>query len=319
MIADYDNFLIITHENPDGDAIGSTFALLSLLHDNGKTAEALLPEILPEKYCDFIPCNYRTGITAYELTNYNCVIVLDNPNPARLGLGDKLSLKDINIPIFNIDHHPDNKLYGKHNLVLPEMAAAAEILFILAKNIPNWKISGKTATLLLLGIIMDTGGFRFDNTVSRVLKHAGELIDLKADHHEIINQMFFSKPLPQHKFEAELINEHLQIEFSGRFAWFFVPNELISRYNIDMRNTEGMIESLRSIRGTEIVAVMQSRDDGFKVSLRSKNPRYSVGAIARKLDGGGHELAAGCIIKSCSLENAGKILLTHIKRTLNGS
>jgi nanoRNase/pAp phosphatase (c-di-AMP/oligoRNAs hydrolase) len=63
---------------------------------------------------------------------------------------------------------------------------------------------------------------------------------------------------------------------------------------------------------------MQRRDDGFKISLRSKDSRYSVGAIARKLNGGGHELAAGCIIKSCSLENAGNILLSYVKRTLNG-
>lgn len=318
LISDYDNFLIITHENPDGDAIGSTFALLSLLHDNGKTAETLLPEILPEKYCSFVPCNYRTEISPYELSNYNFCIVVDNPNPARTGLGDKLTLNDISIPILNIDHHPDNKLFGKYNLVRPEMAAAAEIIFVLAKTIPRWKISSRTATLLLLGIVMDTGGFRFDNTNSRVLCNAGELIGFKADHHEIITQMFFSKPLPQQKFEAELINNHLQMECSGRFAWFFVPDELISRYNIDMRNTEGMIEVLRSIRGTDIVAVMQRRDDGFKISLRSKDSRYSVGAIARKLNGGGHELAAGCIIKSCSLENAGKILLSYVKRTLNG-
>jgi phosphoesterase RecJ-like protein len=317
FIAKTDNFLIITHENPDGDALGSTFAMLNMLHDCGKTAEALLPEALPEKYLDFIPCNYRTEVSIYDLSSYNCCIIVDNPNPARAGLGGKMSVSDITIPIINIDHHPDNMLYGKYNLVMPDAAAAAEILFMIFRQIPRAKISPATATLLLLGIIMDTGGFRFDNTSARAMNSAADLIELKAAHHEIMKNMFFSKPLPQQKFESELFTRHLQIECGGKFAWFYIPEELISKYNIDMRNSEGLIEILRALKDTDIVAVMQRREDGFKISLRSKDHKYSVGKIARKLNGGGHELAAGCIIKASSLENAGKILLSHVERVLH--
>jgi phosphoesterase RecJ-like protein len=317
FIADTDNFLIITHENPDGDALGSAFAMLNMLHENGKTADALLPEALPEKYLDFIPCNYRTEVSLYDLSSYNCCIIIDNPNTARTGLGGKMSVSDITIPIINIDHHPDNMLYGKYNLVMPDAAAAAEILFMLFRQMPRSKISPPTATLLLLGIIMDTGGFRFDNTSARVMRNAADLIELKAAHHEIMKHMFFSKPLSQQQFESELVTQHLQIECGGKFAWFYIPDELISKHNIDMRNTEGLIETLRALKNTEIVAIMQRREDGFKISLRSKDHKYSVGKIARKLNGGGHELAAGCIIKASCLENAGKILLSHVKRALH--
>lgn len=316
FIKQNDNFLIITHEHPDGDALGSAFAMLHMLHQIGKSADALLPEPLPEKYLDFIPCNYRTEVTLYDLSSYNCCIVVDNPNTARTGLGGKISLSDINIPIINIDHHPDNMLYGKYNLVMPDAAAAAEILFMLFRQM-SAKISPETATLLLLGIIMDTGGFRFDNTSARVMRSAADLIELKAAHHDIMKNMFFSKPLPQQQFESELVTQHLKIECGGRFAWFFIPDELMQKYNIDMRNAEGLIETLRMLKGTDIVAIMQRREDGFKISLRSKDHKYSVGAIARKLNGGGHELAAGGIIKASSLENAGKMLLSHVERVLN--
>lgn len=317
FISKNDNFLVITHEHPDGDALGSTFAVLNMLHGCGKTAEALIPETLPEKYLNFIPCNYRTEVSLYDLSSYSCCIIVDNPNTARTGLGGKISVSDITIPIINIDHHPDNMLYGKYNLVMPDAAAAAEILFMLFRQIPRSKISPVTATLLLLGIIMDTGGFRFDNTSARVMHSAAELLELKAAHHEIMKQMFFSKPLSLQQFESELVTQHLRIECSGKFAWFYIPDELISKYNIDMRNAEGLIETLRSMKDTEIVAIMQRREDGFKISLRSKDHKYSVGQIARKLNGGGHELAAGGIIKASTLENAGKILLSHVEKVLH--
>jgi phosphoesterase RecJ-like protein len=317
IIQRYDNFLIVTHENPDGDALGSVFALLRMLHDCGKTAEALIPEPLPEKYLDFASCDYRSEISIGDLHTYNCCIMVDIPKPARAALGYNVRFEDIPLPVLNIDHHPDNSYYAKWNVVQPAAAAAAEILFTIFQEMKHCKINPATASLLMLGIVMDTGGFRFDNTSATVLRRAADLLELKADYHHIIRSMFFSNPLTQQEFEAELILHHLKYECDGRFAWFFIPPELVEKYQVDMRNTEGLIEALRAIRGTDIVAIMQPRDNGFKISLRSKDARYSVGGIARKLNGGGHELAAGGLIKAACRENAEKILIAHVERVLN--
>ncbi|MFA7231445.1 MAG: bifunctional oligoribonuclease/PAP phosphatase NrnA [Victivallaceae bacterium] len=312
-----DNFLIITHEHPDGDALGSIFGMLSMLRKNGKTADAFLPEPLPEKYLDFAPCDFRSELSRIELNSYNYCISLDNPKTTRAGMGANLAFNDIVLPVLNIDHHPDNSQFGKWNLVMPKAAATAEIIYSIFKEIPEWQISPTTASLLMLGIVTDTGGFRFDNTSPDVLRKAAELLELNADYHKIVLNMFFSNPLIQQEFEAELMMHHLRLKCNGRFAWFFIPNELLKKYSIDMRNTEGLIEALRVIKGTEIVAIMQPREEGFKISLRSKNPKYSVGAIARQLNGGGHELAAGGLIKTTSRESAEKILLAHVEKVLN--
>ena len=315
LLRRYDNFLLVTHENPDGDAIGSSFAMLNYLKEAGKNVELLLPEQVAPKYDDFTQAPCRTYASGLDWANFDFIIFLDTPIPKRAALSE-LNYNNIPLPSLNIDHHPDNQNYARWNLVMPDAAAAAEILFMLFKN-AGGKISQKTATLLMLGIIMDTGGLRFDNTSPKVLRHAAELLEHKADHHHIINNMFFSVPFSQIEFQSELVTHHLRRACKGRLAWFFIPPELIDKYNINMRNTEGLIEILRAIEGAEIVVIMQKHEFGFKISMRSKNPKYSVGKIARKLNGGGHEMAAGGLIKAARLRDAENILITHVEGVFN--
>ncbi len=317
FIRTHDDFLLVTHERPDGDAIGSIFGLLNFLYDNGKRAEAVLPEPLPDKYLPFVSSNYRTGITKLEFAMYQSCLVLDTPSPARAGIGNGLKFEHVGIPLILLDHHPDNQEYGLINVVAPQVSATAELLYMLAGYLPGWKISQKTATLFFMGMVMDTGGFRFDNTTPETLRNAAGLLDLKADLHQVMLEMFFSKPLALQQFESELFTNHLRTDCGGRFAWICIPDDLIRKYHIDMRNSEGLIEILRSIRDADIVALLQHSDDGCKVSMRSKNPRYSVGQIARQLNGGGHELAAGGKIKNRNFEAAVKILTDLVRQTLN--
>ncbi len=316
LLKKYNNFLIVTHENPDGDALGSSFALLQYLHLAGKNVELLLPEQIPEKYNNFAPSGYLNYATGLDWANFDFIIYLDIPIPKRAALSG-LNFKNIPLPSLNIDHHPDNINYAQWNLVIPEAAAAAEIMFMIFKAGAGAKITPQIASLLMLGIVMDTGGFRFDNTSPKVMRHAAELLELQADYHHIINDMFFARPLSQIEFEAELISHHLRKACRGRLAWFYIPPELVDKYNVNMRNTEGLIEALRAIRGAEIVVIMQKHEMGFKISMRSKNPKYSVGSIARKLNGGGHEMAAGGLIKASTLANAEKILITHVEGVFN--
>ena len=312
----YNNFLIVTHENPDGDALGASFALLEFLKLSGKNAELLLPEQIPDKYSDFAPAKCLNRASGLDWADHDFLIFLDTPMPKRAALSE-LDYKKIPLPSLNIDHHPDNIEFARWNLVDSKAAAAAEIIFMILKAYDPDKISKDVASCLMLGLIMDTGCYRFDNTSPQALRNAAELLEYGADYHHIINEMFFETPLAQIKFQSELISHHLRRACKGRLAWFFVPPELVDKYDINMRNTEGLIESLRSIKGTEIVVIMQKNDMGYKISLRSKNPKYSVGSIARKLNGGGHEMAAGGLIKTQSLAEAEQILITHAQGVFN--
>ncbi|MFA7183757.1 MAG: bifunctional oligoribonuclease/PAP phosphatase NrnA [Victivallales bacterium] len=316
LLRKYDNFLIVTHENPDGDALGSSFAMLEYLRLTGKKAELLLPEQIPEKYRDFSPPACRNYAAGLDWASYDFMIYLDTPIQKRAALSE-LDFANIPLPSLNIDHHPDNMSYAKWNLVMPEAAAAAEIIFMIFKAGTETKITPEIAGLLLLGIIMDTGCFRFDNTTPKIMRQAAELLELGADYHHIINEMFFSVPLRQIEFQSELVSHHLKTACGGRLAWFYVPPELIKKYNVNMRNTEGLIETLRAVQDTEIVVIMQKHELGFKISMRSKSPEFSVGSIARKLNGGGHEMAAGGLIKAATLMEAEEILIEHAEGVLN--
>jgi len=317
FLAAHDNFLIVTHEHPDGDAIGSVLGTLNFLRENGKSADALLPEDLPVKYANWIECGFRSEVSLYELADYSACIMVDNPKIERAGVGAALRGPIQGMEILNIDHHPDNEEFGRHNLVVPTAAACAEIMFTIFKECAEYNISSQTASLLMLGMVMDTGGFRFDNTSPATLRHAAELIELGADYPEIVRSMFFSRPLRFLEFEAELLQKHLKRNANGRYAWIFIPEELIEKYQINMRDTEGLIELLRSIDGTDVVALLQRRKAGIKFSLRSKKSKYKIGAVARSLNGGGHELAAGGMVKGVNLESAEQTLMVKIDAVLN--
>ena len=311
IIAGRDNFLLITHQGPDGDAIGSTLGLLSALRENGKKAEAYFHEPLPDNYQEFCHLDFLSGPVPY-LDQYDSILCLDFSNQKRFGDVDLAAYNTI-----NIDHHPDNSRFARENYVYPRAAATAEILFNIIKAIPGWKITRETATLLMTGIVMDTGGFRFDNTTPAVLKCAAELLEMGADYSNVIKLMFFSKPAAFAKMEADILLHHLQTACEEKYAWFYLSDELLNSYGIKEKDTEGLIDLIRAIKGFEIVAIFKLKDEGFRFSLRSKNKKYSVGQIARRLNGGGHELAAGGMIQVKDIEEAEKIMLEHVREVLS--
>lgn len=313
FITERDNFLLITHQGPDGDAIGSTLGMLSALIDNGKKAEAYFHEPLPDNYQNLTHIDFITDKLPY-FGQYDCILCLDFSNPKRFGDIDLASYNTI-----NIDHHPDNSRFAKENYVNPRAAATAEILFDIIKHIQEWKISKRTASFLMIGMVMDTGGFRFDNTSPAVLKCAAELLELGAEYSKIVKMMFFSKPANFAKMEADIILHHLQTACNDAYAWFYLSDELLHAYDVTEKDTEGLIDLIRAIKGFEIVAIFRRKDQGFRFSLRSKNKKYSVGRIARTLNGGGHELAAGGMIQTDSIDKAEKIMLEYVKEELKNS
>jgi len=315
VLKENDNFLLLAHEKPDGDALGSLFGLFTVLRENGKKADAYLPEKPPMRYVPFVPEGIIAGNTP-DLDSYSCVVCLDTSTPDRIGIEKELRGKLLSRPMINIDHHPDNKLFGKQNFIVPDAAATAEIIFRTIKDSTEMRVSQAAATFLMMGIVMDTGGFRFDNTKASTLKTASELMAAGADYSRLINALFFSQPFNFVRMEAELISKKLRTAFSGRYAWAYLSDEILAEFGVEKKDTEMLIDSLRQIQGVEIAAIFYRKDDGFKISLRSKNQKYSVAKVARALNGGGHELAAGAFIKAEEVSKAEKILKDRIGELL---
>ncbi len=317
VIARHGRILVITHEKPDGDAIGSALGLVQILRGNGKKADALLPEDVPDKYKSLTGNDFLTQTAPAELNeNYDLAVVLDCASDRRAGLGRNACIDDITLPLAVIDHHSDNSMNGQWVYVDGGAAACAELIYRMAAGVPEWSISPKAATLLLLGIITDTGSFRFSNSSASVLRTAADLRELGADWDGAVNAAFFSKTLRQQRFEAELLGKYVKSACNGRFLYAFIPAGLLEAHGFDMRDGEGIIDFLREIQGVAVAALAYPRDGRFKLSLRSKDRRYPVSEVAHLFGGGGHRMAAGGAIEASSLQEAEAKLLNAVTNLL---
>lgn len=305
------NILLATHLKPDGDAIGSTLAMAAFLRAQNKPVTVILPDGIPELY-QLQAAEYDT-VPDSDYDRFDLAILLDTAVPARAGftangyvpeaLQDKLQI---------IDHHPDNPAFGRWNH-LEKRAATAEIVFALCESF-GCPVSAEVANFCLMGLLTDTGGMRFDNTDPSALRSAARMLEAGANLNKVVNQIYFNKPYNQQLFEAELLEKHLRWGCNNRAAWACVEPELLKKYNFDLRNAEGVIDILRSIAGTEIVAIISRRSGkSCRISMRSKNPRRPVIDIAHKYNGGGHAMAAGMSMDFDTLAEASDFFAQEVK------
>ena len=294
--------LVAVHVRPDGDAIASLGATVSILRDNGFHAFGILPELPSKDLAAFLTAE---GILqSAEGIEADVFITADCSKPDRVAAG---GYPFEHCPtLINIDHHPDNPGFGTLNLVAPDAAACTENLYTLFRD-AGFRICKENATRLLLGLITDSGCFRFQNTSPDAFRTAAELMELGADHKRIIVSIFSSRPERFVRLEAEFALN----------AWMYLDPEVLAKYGVEMRETDSLIEIPRNIDGVEIAATLRPEKDGWKASLRAKREPYSAGRIARALGGGGHEMAAGCTITAPTMEEAEKILLQYVETELN--
>ena len=118
--------------------------------------------------------------------------------------------------------------------------------------------------------------------------------------------------------EADIALNCLKITLDNRFSYFYLDDEILAKHNLTARDTEGLIDTFRILKGIDIAAILSKKDNGYRVSLRSNNSKYSVSEIAHKLNGGGHKLAAGCFIETENIKEAEHILICHVRQILQG-
>ncbi len=310
--------LILAHEKPDGDAVGSAFGLEFFLRSLGKEAMALFSAPLPRRYEGFWTPRL-TRLTPDEAKTFDLVVVLDSANRQRIASGEELPYEELaKLPLLNVDHHGGNDIDAGCRWVDPTAAAAslqiAEIAWETGQPVPP-----EAATAWLLGLFTDTGSFRFSNADGRAFRAAARLLDEGADIETVTNTLYFSKPRNQQAFEAELLQNEVRFACGDRFVYAVLPEALLQKYDFDMKEGEGLIDLLREIDGTVIAALLYRRGGNWKISLRSKLGRYPVGPAARSLGGGGHELAAGITLSDRPEEEAVALLLATVQRIFEES
>ena len=287
-----DRFLLTTHENPDGDALGSLLAMHQILGALGKDSVMFLAAKefpLPVEY-RFLPLEEVFHESPADMPD-RIVIFLDCGNAERMPVD---FLNNSGNKVLNIDHHHDNTRFGTVNLVDVGVSSTAEIVYELA-GILGVDLTLEIANALYVGLVTDTGKFMYENTDSRSHRMAAALLDAGVDVNDIYRRLYEHAPIEKLRLIALALNG-IEIHEEGLAATYISKADYESTGASEVL-TEGIIDHLRTIDGIAVAAVVRDRTDGSgserKVSLRSTDGRVDVSRIAREHGGGGHRRAAG--------------------------
>ena len=312
LIKNSTKILIMSHINPDGDALGSTSSMYTTIYENfKKRADILVIGHLPNCY-KFLP-NIETAKFEFDTSMvYDLVITLDVASLDRLANHQILFEKAVHT--INIDHHKTNSNFGEVNVVNSKASSTGEVLLNIF-NEQNWKISLDSAIGLYTAILTDTGGFRYENTSENVFLSAAQLVKIGINPNEIYKNCYEKKSKDFVMFQNACINK-AEFLFNDKVAYTVVYKKDLEKYQAKDDFTEGLVETLRAIDSTEISFIAKEIDSkSTKISMRSKTK--DVAAICAEYGGGGHTFAAGCLIKS-GVDKAIKKILKTIEEYLNG-
>ncbi|HEX8977239.1 MAG TPA: bifunctional oligoribonuclease/PAP phosphatase NrnA [Solirubrobacteraceae bacterium] len=289
-----EKLIVITHENPDGDAIGSLVAMQGILTALGKDCPMFIASEdlpLPEEY-RFLPLAGLVSEPPADLEQ-RTVVFLDcgnlDRNPAE-------AFRRPGTHILNIDHHHDNTRFGTVNLVVPEASCTAEIIWDLMGELgvaPTLTV----AEALYVGLITDTGRFMYENTGRQAHLMAADLIDAGIDVQELYRRIYEGVPYGKLALLARGL-ANVERYDDGRLTITALSASDFRESGAEESYSEGVVDHLRAVEGTAVAALIRDRmGDGQagsrKVSLRAGDDRVDVSAIARAQGGGGHRQAAG--------------------------
>jgi phosphoesterase RecJ-like protein len=289
-----DKLLLTTHENPDGDALGSLLATHQILTRLGKDSLMFMAADefpLPHEY-RYMNFNGVLNAPPGDFAD-RTIVFLDCGNIDRMPV-DFLQQADLHI--LNIDHHHDNTRFGTVNLVVPDASCTAEIVFRIAKQL-EVEITPETADALYVALVTDTGRFMYENTTPEAHRMAAELIELGVDVHDVYRRLYEDLPFSR----LELLGRALQRVSrydGGVLTVTYLTREDYEETGSMETDSEGIVDHIRSVEGTKVAALVREllSDDRVgvrKVSLRSTDGTVDVSRIARAHGGGGHRQAAG--------------------------
>jgi bifunctional oligoribonuclease and PAP phosphatase NrnA len=289
----HDRFLVTTHENPDGDALGSLLATKLMLEQVGKDVVIYLAGQVPlpreYEFMELEDLRREAPADAHQ----RVLLAVDCANERRLGPDP--SVYENAALVIDIDHHHDNTRFGKLNYIEARASSTGEILYDLLREL-GAALTPEIAEALYIAIVTDTGRFQYANTTAKSLRLAAELVEAGADVHRVFQGVYENVAFAKLKLIARAL-EHANVYEGGRVVVSHLEKEDFDAAGAEEPYSEGIIDLLRAVEGAEIAALIREpptrNGPTRRVSLRTTAEGVDVSVIARKSGGGGHPQAAG--------------------------
>lgn len=293
VLRSQERFVVVAHENPDGDALGSLLGATLGLRALGKDAVMYLAGTGP------MPAEYRfldLSEVTHELPadiEERVLLAVDCASERRIS--EATTAVSRARFVVDVDHHHDNSRFGDVNLVVPEASSTAEVIRDILREL-DVELTPQIAEALYVGLVTDTGRFQYTNTTPKALRLAAELVEAGADVHGIFQHVYETVQFAKLKLLARALDRASSYE-GGRLVVSYLLRDDFAEVGAEEPYSEGIIDHLRAVEGSEMVALIREppREEGpsRRISLRSSHDEIDVSAIARKRGGGGHPQAAG--------------------------
>ena len=299
------NIVILTHENPDGDAMGCSLAMYNALKQWNKNVDVIIPEF--SRCFNFLPG--VENIIKESNKKYDLAIAVDCSDARRLN-GFVNYFENAKVKI-EIDHHGVNTMFADYNYVDPVAPACAQIL---VKVLPYWniEITKEIGTCLLTGIITDTGGFKYSGVTAETFEFAAWLLQKGVNVSKVYRNVL--QTTTKASFELNRIARN-RIEFfeNDKIAFTYITQEDELKVGAETGDYEGIVDIGRDIEGVEVsIFLREIEKGGYKASLRS-NDYVNVSDVCLMFGGGGHIKAAGCTINNGTLEQVRDRIIAQTK------
>ena len=302
-------FLITSHRNPDGDALGSALALQRIIRKLGKEAEVIVRDDFSKPLhnipgadgvtvAEKLPADYPTG--------YDAMFTMECPEHERTGF------PVLPGPVINIDHHLGNTMYGEVNYLDLEAPSVGEMVLRMNEHL-GVEIDREIATAMYVSLATDTGFFRYSNTTLRAFEAAEKLVRAGADPGQISLWINESVSKASIKLLGLCLNS-MQFFGNGRIATIDLPFRFFAEAGASAEDSEGIVNYGRVIDGVIVSVTFKEAKDGTRISMRAK-PGFDSQAIAASFGGGGHKAASGCFIP-LPMEEAKKKLIPMLEAEL---
>jgi phosphoesterase RecJ-like protein len=300
LILNANRIVVTTHKSPDGDAIGSAMAMHHFLRSIGKTPVTILPDAAPDflhwvkDYDQCIVLEAQPTEAAEQISEADLIFSLDYNHLPRTGEAMSQLLVKSKAPFILIDHHQQPGTFPVITYSDTKACSTCEMVFRFIEQC-GWKghLNIDIAACIYLGIMTDSGSFRFHNVSDDTHRIAGEMIALGIDHAEIHRNVYDTNLMDKLKLIGYALSEKLVVMPEHSTAYISLEKDELKRYNYRQGDTEGLVNQALSIRGVKLAAFFREGNNEIKTSFRSKG-NFDVNAFAREhWQGGGHINAAG--------------------------
>lgn len=299
LLSESRHIVLINHWNPDGDAVGSVFALGRVLSEHNHKVSIVMPNAFPS-FLNFL--SNEIPLFIYDqnkkeadkaLEKADLIGILDFNRSDRAGIGIQEWLENRGKTIFMLDHHREPGDFADYTLSYPKVASTCELVYEMCESL-DWlrSLDKAAAQALYTGMITDTGSFRFSSVRPKTLQIASDLLEIGAEPWTIHEQIFDQDRESRLRLLGECL-AHMKVDYELNAVFMWLDAETLKKYSHNKGDTEGFVNYGLSMQGMRVSVFAIEREDGWKISFRSKGD-LDVSLIAREhFDGGGHYNAAG--------------------------